>query len=261
MSFDPDKLFRLLPAIHRLRDANGMGALETNPTPDALRQLIGIIADQVAVAEEELEQLYDNQFVETAAPWALPYLGELLGLRGLDATGRDARFAPRAEVANTIAYRRRKGTAAMLEQLARDVTGQPAAAVEFWRLLATTQHVNHVRIRPPRANVAWASVRNARQLEFVGTPFEAATRTVEVRRIERELGKWNIPNVGLFVWRLRDYTRTRTPLTVSHITDGRHLRLHPLGMDVALCVRPETETAIAHLAEAKNVPMLLTLRR
>ncbi|TAL07375.1 MAG: hypothetical protein EPO07_00315 [Verrucomicrobia bacterium] len=256
MSFDRDKLFRLLPAIHRLRDANGMGTLATNPTPKSLEQLIAIVADQVAVLEEELEQLHDDQFVETAAPWALPYLGELLGLRGLDAAGRDARFAPRAEVANTIAYRRRKGTSAMLEQLARDVTGQPAAVVEFWKRLAATQHVNHVR----RGNVAWASVRNARQLEFVGTPFEAATRTAEVRRIERELGKWNIPNVGLFVWRLRAFARTRSPLVESHLGD-RRLRLHPLGLDVPLCARPETETEIAHLAEPENVPVLLTWRR
>lgn len=37
----------------------------------------------------------------------------------------------RAWVANTLAYRRRKGTALVLEQLARDVTGWPATAVEF----------------------------------------------------------------------------------------------------------------------------------
>src|SRR5207253_6972519 len=144
----------------------------------------------------------------------------------------------------------RKGTAAMLEQLARDITGRPSAAVEFWKRLATTQHVNHVRTK----NISWTSVRNARQLEFIGTPFEDATRTLEVRRIEPGLGKWNVPNVGLFVWRLQDYTRTRSPLVSSHI-DDLHLRLHPLGLDVPLCARPETETHIEHLAEPNNVPV------
>jgi len=255
MSFDADKLYNLLPAVHRLRDKNAMGTLTTNPTPGALRELVEIIADQVAVLEEELAQLYDNQFVETAAPWALPYLGGLLGLTGLNATGQSDRFAPRAEVANTIAYRRRKGTAAMLEQLARDIMGRPSAAVEFWNRLATTQHFNHIRAK----NLSWTSVRNAGQLEFIDTPFEAATRTLEVRRIEPSLGKWNIPNVGLFVWRLQDYARTRSPLVSSHI-DDRHLRLHPLGLDVPLCARPETETDIAHLAGPENVPVLLTWR-
>ena len=255
MSFDPEKLYRLLPSVLRLRDAGAMGTPATNPTPGALREVIEIIADQVAVLEEDLARLYDNQFVETAAPWALPYLGDLVGLSGLHVTERNERFAPRAEVANTIAYRRRKGTAAMLEQLARDIMDRPSAAVEFWSRLPTTQHVNHVRLN----NVAWASVRQAPQLEFIETPFEAAARTLEVRRIEPGLGKWNLPNVGLFSWRLRDYARTRSPLAPAPI-DDRHLRLHPLGLDVALCARPETETDIARLAEPKNVPVLLTWR-
>ncbi len=61
MSFDTDKLYALLPAVHRLRDAQ---------QGEPLRQLLDLLADQVAVLEEELDQLYDNHFVETAAPWA-----------------------------------------------------------------------------------------------------------------------------------------------------------------------------------------------
>lgn len=249
MSFDAETLYRLLPSVHRIRDAE-----QGYP----LRQLIEIIADQVAVLEEELEKLCDNQFVETAAPWVLPYLGDLLGLRGLGVGGGSEPFAPRAEVANTIAYRRRKGTAAMLEQLARDIMDRPAAAVEFWSRLAVTQHVNHVRPE----NIAWASLRDAGKLEFISTPFESANRTVEVRRVEPGLGKWNIPNVGLLVWRLRDYCRTRSPLTPAQVgsSTGTHFHFHPLGFDVHLCARPETETDIAHLAEPENVPVLMTWR-
>ena len=81
MSFDADKLYQLLPAVHRNRDVEH---------DEALKQLVAVIAGQVAVLEENLEQLYDNHFVETAAPWALPYLGDLLGIRGL-LTGATAR--------------------------------------------------------------------------------------------------------------------------------------------------------------------------
>jgi hypothetical protein len=196
MSFDAEKLYSLLPAVHRVRDAESGGAL---------RALVGIIADQVSVLEEELDQLEDNYFVETAAPWALPYLGDLLGTTGIGGAGRTNQLAPRAEIANTIAYRRRKGTAAVLEQLARDATGWPAAVVEFFQRLATTQHLNHVR----PTNRSWVSVRSAKALEFIGLPFEEASRTVEVRRIEEGLGKWNIPNIGIFLWRLQAYYRTR----------------------------------------------------
>ena len=218
------------------------------------------IAGQVAVLEENLEQLYDNQFVETAAPWALPYLGDLLGIRGL-LTGAMAR-SPRAEVGHTVAYRRRKGTAPMLELLARDVTGWPARAVEFFQRLAATQHLNHLR---PECQ-SFLSLRNAKKLEFVGTPFEPAARTLEVRRIEPGRGRWNLANVGLFLWRLRSYARTASPLVpVDELRSGdplaaRRFRVHPLGFDSQLFVRPVTEDDVTHLAEPINVPLPLTRR-
>jgi len=252
MSFDADRLYALLPAVHRIRDAE-----QGYP----LKQLIGVIADQAAVLEENLEQLYDNQFVETAAPWALPYLGDLLGLRGLSGRGTLTR-APRAEVGHTIAYRRRKGTAAILEVLARDVTGWPARAVEFFERLATTQHWNHARL----GNLAFADLRGANRLELFGSPFEDAARTAEVRRIQSGRGRWNIPNVGLFLWRLRAYSLTRSPLAPADALApddalaNRRFRLHPLGMDVTLFNRPVTEDAVTHLAEPLNVPMPITCR-
>jgi hypothetical protein len=248
MSFDAERLYKLLPAIHRIRDAE-----QGYP----LRELMGVIADQVSVVEENLEQLYDNQFVETAVPWALPYLGDLLGIRGLSGGGT-LTLAPRALVGHTIAYRRRKGTAAMLEMLARDVTGWPARAVEFFERIAATQHVNHTR----RHNRAFLSLRPADDLEFFNTAFETATRTVEVRRIKPARGKWNIPNVGLFLWRLRAYSLTRSPLTPAPapLADNRHFRVHPLGFDLPLFTLPETEDEFSHLAEPLNVPMPITRR-
>ena len=174
MSFDAEEIYNLLPTLHRTRDAE-----QGYP----LRQLIEILAGQVAVLEENLEQLYDNHFVETAAPWALPYLGDLLGVRGLPA-GTVA-GSPRSEVGHTVAYRRRKGTAPMLESLARDITGWPSRAVEYFERLAATQSLNHLR---PQCR-SFASLRNAKGLESVGTPFEPFQRNVEVRRIESRRGK------------------------------------------------------------------------
>ena len=138
--------------------------------------------------EADLAQLYDDQFVETAAPWVLPYLADLIGITGLPST-TSAGLSPRAEVAHTIGYRRRKGTAAMLEQLARDVTGWPARAVEFFQLISATQYMNHVRSE----NQSILKVRGADRLEDLGTAFERATaaggadltHTVDVRRIAR----------------------------------------------------------------------------
>ena len=99
----PQALYALLPAVHRLRDADEGGPL---------RALMAVLAREGAVVEENVEQLLDNLFIETCADWAAPYIGGTIGYRALyPVEGTDV--GNRAEVANTIAYRRRKGTAAV----------------------------------------------------------------------------------------------------------------------------------------------------
>ena len=210
MTFDEKKLYELLPAIYRIRDAQRVGTPADVPP---LQALVRILAQQARVIEENLAQLYDDQFVETCAPWVLPYIGDLIGIKGLPSVGLEA-LNPRAEVGRTIGYRRRKGTVAMLEQLARDVTLWPARAVEFFQLLATTQYLNHLRPE----NQSFISIRGAERLEYLGGAFEHTaagepdlTHTIEVRRIASRRGRYNIPNVGIFLWRLREFPLTRSP--------------------------------------------------
>src|SRR5262249_7187178 len=74
MSFDAQKLYELLPAIYRMRDAE-----EGEP----LRSLLTVIADKVGMLEEDLEQFYDDQFIETCNDWVVPYIGDLIGYRSL----------------------------------------------------------------------------------------------------------------------------------------------------------------------------------
>ena len=197
--FDASKLERLLPAIHRIRDA-ALG------DPGPLRSLLEAFAAEIGVMEENLAQLYDDLFVETCADWAVPYIGDLIGYEPLHALGRTRGLA-RAEVAHTIALRRRKGTVPVLEQLARDVTGWNARAVEYFQLLATTQYMNHLR---PFNHYA-PDLRRWEPLARIGGAFESIPHTVDVRRIESGRGRFNIPNVGLFLWRLGAYRHTRSP--------------------------------------------------
>ncbi|MEZ4450432.1 MAG: hypothetical protein R3B09_13215 [Nannocystaceae bacterium] len=56
----------------------------------------------------------------------VPHLGELVGHRPLRGPRWGRSGAPRAEVARTVGYRRRKGTVGVLEQIARDLSGRPA---------------------------------------------------------------------------------------------------------------------------------------
>ncbi|HHY56186.1 MAG TPA: hypothetical protein GYA08_12200 [Chloroflexi bacterium] len=242
-----ERLYELLPAIYRIRDAAG---------GEALHALLTIMGDELARIEDDIAGLYDDWFIETCAEWVVPYIGDLLGVRGLHQLTEVDDFSQRAYVANTLRYRRRKGTAPVLEQLARDVTGWPARAVEFFERLATTQHLNHVRLHSP----ATASLRQAVNLELTGGALETVNHTAEVRNIVPGRGRYNIPNVGLFLWRLQPYfIQGVTPQPVADPPDGRY-RFSPLGNDIPLFNRPRTETEIVHLAEEPDLPGMLRRR-
>jgi hypothetical protein len=245
-----DRLYSLLPAVHRVRDvAQG----------EPLRALLGVVAPELDGIEADTATLYDNWFIETCQEWVVSYIGDLLGVRPIRSV-ESARVSLRGYVANTLAYRRRKGTTAVLEQLARDTTGWPARAVEFFARLTTTQHVNHVRPAPP----ATAAIRDAEAAELAGSPFDPLSHTAEVRRIASGRGRHNIPNVGIFLWRLQSYPVGRggpgvEPLDLATARrvagpGGTYFTFHPVGLDAPLFNLPRTEQTITHLAEEENVP-------
>jgi hypothetical protein len=256
-------LFQVLPAVYRLRDAAQGGPL---------RDLVAIFQDVLDAIDRDVSGLYENWFIETCAEWVVPYIGDLLGARPLHAAGQGT-FSARAYVAHTLAYRRRKGTVVVLEQLARDVTGWPARAVEFFQLLATTQYLNHLR----PANLIAPDLRDTNSLELLGGPFEAAARTADVRGVValpldpalaagviddtvRIRGKYNIPNVGIFLWRLQSYpVALSTPRPVTDGTDGRY-RFHPMGLDEPLFNQPRTLPPFARIAAEIDVPGALRRR-
>jgi hypothetical protein len=235
--YTAEQLYQLLPALYRIRDA-GQG--------EPLKAFLKVIAGQIGIIEEDIAQLYRDWFIETSDEWVIPYIGDLLGVKGVYPVS-DATYSPRAFVANTIAYRRRKGTAAMLEQLARDITGWPARVVEFFQLLGTTQNVNHLRPQ----NLRTPDLRRVNTLDLLDTPFDTIAHTADVRRIASGRGKHNIPNIGIFSWRLKAYPIYRAT-AFSH-REGR-FSFSPLGNDIPLFNNPETETTITHLAEEINVP-------
>ena len=245
--FTPERLWELLPAVYRIRDAKQDGQLQA---------LVEVLGEQARLVEEDIVGLYDNWFIETCDEWVVPYIGDLLGVRNLHPFDSELAFSQRARVANTLAFRRRKGTATMLEQLARDATGWPARAVELFELLATTQHTNHIRLH----NARTPDLRNGEAMELVNTAFDTVAHTADVRRIASGRGLHNIPNVGLFLWRLQSYAVERSDArSVVEPTDGRY-RFHPYGLDAPLFNRPRTEDTITHLAEEVNVPGRLRRR-
>jgi hypothetical protein len=211
-------LYDLLPALYRERDAE-----EGFP----LRALLDLLGGEVDRLEGEIAQLWDDLFVETCRDWVVPYIGDLVASDVLydrtrvadrdlagelfdDLASRDLRPAiavrTRADVARTIAYRRRKGTLAMLEELARDVTGWPAHAVELFDVVARAQHLDAVR-----PGVGWADLRSVERAGRVDGPFDELSHTVDVRAPAQREGWHNVPNVGFFLWRLGAYPLENVP--------------------------------------------------
>ena len=203
-----------------------------------------------------------------------PYIGDLIGYRGLHDLDGLRKVAPgisspRAEVANTIGYRRRKGTVVALEQLARDVTGWHAHVVEFFQRLATTQHMNHIRPdnRSPyigglTSDIVTGAIYKIERplwepLERLNTPFDTLVHTLDIRRIPPRRGRYNIPNIGIFVWRLNSY-----PLTDAQPfkLDDRRYFFNPLGNDTRLFTLPKTLEEFSGLSTRMNVPAPISRR-
>lgn len=258
----PDRLYDLLPAIYRMRDADA---------GYPLRDLLRVLATQADVLEQDIARLYDNWFIETCEDWVVPYIGDLLGyallpeaatLDGEDkscaAGGLGRVLAPRADVAGTIDARRRKGTLSLLEDLLRAAAGWPARAVEFQRLLGWMQHLDH--LHPARGGTV--DVREPGRLQLLGWEqgaFDACAHSVDLRRLgsARRRGRYNIPDVGVFTFRLRSYPVTTTPAYCVEERGPHCFSFSVLGNDTPLFQRPVAEDAPTHIAEEANLPVPL----
>ncbi len=284
MSFS---LFNLVPAVYRLRDAQiaqsqplltnaeslQLALLQSLASPSAdqqaqlesltaklqrgpLESLLMVIDEQLAVMAEDLDQLYDNQFIETCAPWVIPYIGDLIGYQSINGITASV-DNPRSEVAETISLRRRKGTVLVLEQLARDVTGWGAHAVEYFKLLGVTQYMKHLR---PHSNYA-PNVRGWKPRYYQDSGFSTLPRRPDVRTpAEPGLPRPNILNIGIYLWSLGAQTITLGTPTPAPSTGGAACyRFNSLGVDMqlyhlAISQREQIEAA----ATPVNVPDVLS---
>jgi hypothetical protein len=285
MSFS---LFQLVPAIYRLRDGqiaatmpllspaeqSLLNSLQTSTMPlsadqqaqlasltakstrGPLESLLMVIDEQLSYFAADLDQLYNNQFIETCAPWVIPYIGDLIGYQQIHGIA-PAVDDPRSEVGNTIAMRRRKGTVLVLEQLARDVTGWGAHAVEFFLELACTQYVKCVRL----GNHATPNVRGWQPRAFRDSAFSRMTRRIDVHNpVSPGLPRYNLPNVGIYLWSLQAFSTTAVTLNpVTPDTQPNCYRFSLLGCDMPLFHAAVYQgEQIAAAATEVNVPDFLT---
>src|SRR5262245_24500087 len=164
MSAPSVSLFERLPEIYRTRDA------EQTPQ-NQLRAYLAAVDAAFGALHDDIGQLYEDLFIDTCDDWVIPYLADLLGTthlkgdpRTLRAHVHDTIALPRrmdkhgADVADTFALRRRKGTLGAIERLAVNLTGWACRSVELRENLGWSQHLNHQRPdaggEPPYADPA-----------------------------------------------------------------------------------------------------------
>jgi hypothetical protein len=256
-----DRLYELLPVVYRMRDAE---------QGEPLKALLRIISEQVNLVEDDISQLYENWFVETCQDWVVPYLGDMVGYEPVREVGgpsgvlspqqreKNKTLIPRREVANTIKYRRCKGTLALLELLSNDVADWPARAAEFYRYLCLTQALNHQRLSRGRL----IDIRNGAALDLLNSPFDKSAHNVDIRRggSRHSQGRHNIPSVGIFVWRLKSYPVSETPAYCLESAGPHCFTFSVLGNDSPLYVRPKTDADPMHIAEEFNLPVPIRRR-
>jgi len=216
-------LYARLPAVYRLRDAE-LGY--------PLRGLLAAVAEQAQLVKRSIDGYYDDLFVETTADELLPYIADLVGNQPLHpVAGRR-----RPDVARTLHYRRRKGTVAMLTELAQDVTGWSTWVEAFFERLGWHQQLEHFR---PQACLA--DLRSLLACDRAQRAFDGFAHSVDVRAIagrdDRE-GWHNLRNIGLFVWRLPNHELRGVAAARAAAPNAHGWHFNPLGAPQPLWSRP-----------------------
>jgi hypothetical protein len=223
-----EKLWETIPSIYRHED----GLAEE---PGVLRAIVQVIAKQAAILRRSQDSLWDDQFIELCNEWAVPYIGDLVATRLLSEKNKRGR---RIDVAKTIYYRRRKGTPRILEELISDISAWEGKMVEQFQKLARSRHGLDAKPQTLAGKYSgtlpggWADLRNQRASELTDGPFEEFFHTPDVRRHRGLHGRYAIPKLAFYLYRLKAYEAIN--ITPFAFGDGLRFTFDPSGRDIPL---------------------------
>ena len=242
-------LYERLPEIYRIKD-------EEQQPPDQLKSYLALVEKVFGAIHENIESLYHDLFIETCDDWVIPYIGDLLGTSHLSGEP----WTLRADVADTIALRRRKGTLGAIELLTFNLTQWGVHCVELREKLVWNQHLNHQRPdeggKPPyglpsitiRSAIRGGTVtlRDPAMMSLLNTPFDPFAHIADVKKPVHGSIRYNLPNLAIFLWRLEAYQiKVSKPMFREVISIGPtefpnaapfvvRFDVHPLGEPVRL---------------------------
>ncbi len=254
-----EKLYKLLPNWHRRLDTE---------QGEALRGLMGILDEVRNILHDDIGTLHDNWFIETCDEWVIPYIADLLGVKINHSISSAGVFNQRPFVGRTLHYRRRKGSVSVLENIARDVSGWPVKAVEFFQHVGWTQQLNHIRMDQAQnpfphgsgnlnpssqLRVGSVNVRDIDACDRIGSPFNVTSHSFDMRPLNHINGHFGIEKIGLFTYRLNAWTlRGMTPRRSKVYADGYHF--DPAGIPRQLFINPRVQTDNDASQAERSVP-------
>lgn len=213
-------LYDRLPRIYQDKDAEQL-------PPYQLKRYLEIFETILGRIHENIEDLYHDIFIETCDEWVIPYIGDLLGVTHLKTDS----WHNRADVADTIALRRRKGTLSAIELLTYDLTGWGVHCSELRDRLLFNQNINLYNdfkkmyklsilsgneYGEPERNRT-ADIRKRGVLSLQRTPFDSLHYTADVKPLVIDNLRYNIPNLAIYLWRLEPY---QIPLSKAVRAEG-----------------------------------------
>jgi hypothetical protein len=207
-----EKLWAMVPEIYRYEDAAGV-----------LRSVIELLAHEAAIVRRSNDRLWEDQVIELCDEWAVPYIGALVATRMLSDKNLRGR---RVDVAKTIYYRRRKGTPRVLEELIGDIAGWEGVVIEEFRRLGRARHGLDPFPAPLAGRLTgtmpggWADLREPVGSELADGPFEEYFHTPDFRFPQGLAGRYGIPKLAFYLYRLNYYPMTG----VTPFKDGATLR-------------------------------------
>lgn len=228
-----EKIWEMIPAIYRHED----GLAEN---PDVLRSIVEIIAKQAAVIRRSQDRLWEDQFVELCSNWAIPYIADLLGTRLVSSLNERGQ---RADVANTIAQRRRSGTLLVLEQIISRITDWEGTVKEKFRNLSRSRDGLDAKFEeafddhfftPPGGT---ANLNLPRISELVDGPFDRFHHTPDFRQPMGKKGLFAIHKLAIHLYRLKAYQvleSTPFPKSDHPNYDGLRFTFDPSGRKIPL---------------------------
>ena len=181
-------LFDLLPEIYKEQDKDHV-----------LKEFLEIIGEQAAAVRQNIDDMWNNFFIDTCEDWVIPYIGDLVGTKIISNPASDNRI----DVKKTLNWRKTKGTLTGIQSLTKSTARVGTDIVEFYKLCSRVPHLNY--FNENFSSNCTVLVREQKPLHNIGAVNDTIPHTIDVRKPSYQKGWYNIKNIGLFVSMLYTY--------------------------------------------------------